>query len=34
MTMVNNCGGDPKTAFYNMAKAKGIDPDSIINMLK
>jgi hypothetical protein len=34
MTMINSCGGDPKTAFYNMAKSQGVDPNTIINMLK
>jgi hypothetical protein len=34
MTMINSFGGDPKTAFYNMAKQKGVDPNQIINMLK
>ena len=26
--------GDPKTAFYTLAKQKGVDPNTIINMLK
>ena len=26
--------GDPKTAFYSLAKQKGIDPNTILNMLK
>ena len=26
--------GDPKTAFYSLAKQKGVDPNSILNMLK
>ena len=26
--------GDPKSAFYELAKQKGIDPNQIINMLK
>lgn len=25
---------NPKDAFYGLAKQKGIDPDSILNMLK
>lgn len=32
--MIQEAGGDPKQAFYNAAKQKGIDPDEIINMLK
>ena len=32
--MIQDAGGDPKKAFYNAAKQKGIDPDEIINMLK
>ena len=27
-----NCG-NPKTAFYNMAAQKGVDPNSILSML-
>ena len=26
--------GDPKTAFYSLAKQNGVDPNSILNMLK
>lgn len=32
--MIQEAGGDPKRAFYNAAKQKGINPDEIINMLK
>lgn len=28
---VNANGGDPKEAFYKLAKERGIDPDSILN---
>ena len=31
---VNANGGDPKEAFYKLAKERGIDPDSILNSLK
>ena len=34
MNIVQQNGGDPKTAFYNLAKQKGINPDEILNMLK
>ena len=34
MNIIQQNGGDPKTAFYNLAKQKGINPDEIINMLK
>ena len=26
--------GDPKTAFYQMASAKGVDPEAILSMLR
>ena len=32
--LISQNGGDPKAAFYNLAKEKGVDPDSIINMLR
>lgn len=31
---VQNNGGDPKTAFYALAKQKGIDPDSFLSALR
>ena len=34
MTYINQNGGDAKTAFYNLAAQKGINPDSILNQLK
>ncbi len=34
MTLINQSGGDPKTAFYKLAEQKGVDPNQIINMLK
>ena len=30
---VNKNGGDPKTAFYNLAQQKGVNPDDILKML-
>ena len=32
--IINQYGGDPKTAFYKYAEANGIDPNEILNMLK
>lgn len=34
MNIVNQYGGDARTAFYETAKERGIDPNTIINMLK
>ena len=34
MQIVNQHGGDPKQAFYEIAREKGVDPDEILNMLK
>lgn len=34
MQYVQQHGGDPKQAFFAMAKEKGVDPMSIINGLK
>ena len=34
MDLVNQSGGDPKTAFYQMAEAKGVDPEQILAMLR
>lgn len=31
---VNQNGGNPQQAFYALAKEKGVDPESIINMLQ
>lgn len=31
---VNANGGDPKEAFYKMAKEKGVNPNEILQMLK
>lgn len=32
--IINQYGGDPKTAFYKYAEANGINPDEVLNMLK
>ena len=34
MQLVNQAGGDPKAAFYQMAQQMGVNPDEIIGMLK
>lgn len=34
MDIVRQNGGDAKTAFYNLAKQKGVDPNDILNMLR
>ena len=34
MDLVRQNGGDPKTAFYNLAKQKGVNPDDILNQLR
>ena len=31
---INQNGGDAKTAFYNLAAQKGIDPNTILNQLR
>lgn len=33
VSMVNQYGGDPKTAFYKIAEQKGIDPEAILSQL-
>lgn len=33
-TLIQQSGGDPKTAFYNLAKQRGINPDEILGMFK
>lgn len=32
--LIQQCDGDPKTAFYNLARQRGINPDDILNMFK
>lgn len=34
MQYVQQNGGDPKTAFYNLAAQKGINPNIILNKIK
>lgn len=34
INMINMLGGDPQTAFYAMAKQKGVDPESILSQLR
>lgn len=34
MDYVNANGGDPKAAFYKLAREKGVNPDDILNQLK
>ena len=32
--IINQYGGDPKTAFYKYAEANGVNPDEILKMMK
>ena len=32
--LIQQSGGDPKTAFYKLAEQKGIDPNTILDALK
>jgi len=34
MQLVNQAGGDPQKAFYQMAQQMGVNPDEILSMLK
>lgn len=34
LKLVQQSGLSPKALFYQQAKAKGVDPNSILNMLK
>ena len=34
MNYINQNGGDPKKAFYNMAQEKGVNPDEVLKMLQ
>lgn len=34
MDIIDQSGGDPKAAFYKMAKEKGVNPEEVIAMLK
>lgn len=33
MDYMDKCG-DPKTAFYQMASAKGVDPEAILSLIR
>ena len=33
MKYLNAHGGDARAAFYDMAKQKGVDPNTVLNML-
>lgn len=34
LSLVQQNGGDPKRAFFELAQQKGIDPNSVLNMLR
>ena len=34
LQLVQQAGGDPKKAFYDLAQQKGVDPDEILGMLR
>lgn len=34
MEYINQNGGDAKSAFYNMAAQRGVDPNSILSQLR
>ena len=34
MQLVNQNGGDAKTAFYNLAKQRGVDPEEVLKQLR
>lgn len=34
MNLIRQNGGDPKTAFYNLARQKGVNPDDILKLLR
>ena len=34
MQLVNQSGGDPKKAFYDVCQQKGVDPNEILGMLR
>ena len=34
LQVVQQNGGDAKTAFYNMAKQKGVNPDDVLKQLQ
>lgn len=34
MDLINQSGGDPKSAFYKLAEQRGVNPNDILDMLK
>ena len=32
--IINQYGGDPKTAFYKYAESNGVNPDEVLRMLR
>lgn len=34
VSFIQSVGGDPQTAFYTLAKQRGIDPESILSQLR
>ena len=34
MQVIQQNGGDPRAAFYKVAKERGIDPDSVLSQLR
>lgn len=34
MDMANKYGGDPKAAFYALAKERGVDPETVLSYLR
>ncbi len=34
LDLVQQSGGDPKTAFYKLAEQKGVNPEDILNALR
>ncbi len=34
MNLVNQSGGDPQKAFYDLARQRGVDPQAVINFAK
>lgn len=34
LDLVNQSGGDPKSAFYKMAQDRGVDPEQILSLLR
>lgn len=34
MQVIQQNGGDPKAAFYSVAKQRGIDPEQVLSMLR